>query len=302
MNNRETFRAETRAWLDENCPPEMRRPGDVAWGGRTARFSSDDQKLWMERMANKGWTVPTWPRDCGGAGLSKEEAAVLAQEMREFGCRTPLNSFGIMMLGPVVLQYGTEEQKRKFLPPIARGEIRWCQGYSEPGAGSDLANVQCRAVREGDDYVVNGQKIWTSEAHLSDWIFCLVRTNTQVAKHDGISFLLIDMADPGVEATPTPLISGESIFCQTFFDDVRVPVENRIGEENAGWTIAKRLLEHERNSMSTGAGSRSANAKRKRRTLIDDARTALDTPEGKLPDADLRDRIARVEPPTVALG
>jgi len=232
----ETFRAETRAWLDENCPGEMRKHGDVAWGGRNAHWSSDDQKLWMERMADKGWTVPTWPSDFGGAGLSKEEDKVLKQEMRDLGCRVPLNSFGIMMLGPVVLEYGTAEQKRKFLPPIARGEIRWCQGYSEPGAGSDLANVQCRALRDGDDYVVNGQKVWTSEAHLSDWIFCLVRTNTEVSKHDGISFLLIDMDDPGVEATPIELISGSSIFCQTFFDDVRVPIENRLGDENSGWT------------------------------------------------------------------
>ena len=295
MTQLETFRAETRAWLDGNCPGEMRKHGDVAWGGRNAHWSSDDQKLWMERMADKGWTVPTWPRDSGGAGLSKEEDKVLKQEMRDLGCRVPLNSFGIMMLGPVVLEYGTAEQKRKFLPPIARGEIRWCQGYSEPGAGSDLANVQCRALRDGDDYIVNGQKIWTSEAHLSDWIFCLVRTNTEASKHDGISFLLIDMDDPGVEATPIELIAGSSIFCQTFFDDVRVPVENRLGDENAGWTIAKRLLQHERNMISSPTESGSAISAHKRRTLVDDARAGLDTPEGRLPDADLRDRIVRFE-------
>ncbi len=299
MADLETFRADTRAWLEANCPEEMRKPmkaaGDVQWGGRNREFSSDEQRIWLERMSEKGWTVPTWPEDCGGAALSNAEAKVLKQEMRALNCRTPLMSFGIMMLGPVVLEYGTEAQKREFLPPIARGEIRWCQGYSEPGAGSDLASLQCRAARDGDEYVVNGQKFWTSEAHLSDWIFCLVRSNPKASKHDGISFLLIDMDDPGVEATPIELISGASMFCQTFFDDVRVPVSNRIGDEDAGWTIAKKLLQHEREMLSDPAGGGSPTGARKRGTLADDARKSLGAAEGPLPDADLRDRIARVE-------
>ena len=297
MADLEAFRAEARAWLEAKCPPEMRtplRPGEsLVWGGRRERFEAPGSKLWLERMVAKGWTVPTWPKEYGGAGLSKAEARVLQQEMRALGCRTALTSFGMTLLAPVVLEYGTEEQKKKFLPPIARGEIRWCQGYSEPGAGSDLASLQCAAVRDGDDYVVNGQKIWTTEAHLSDWIFCLVRTDKSGAKHDGISFLLIDMDQPGVKATPIVLINGTSDFCQTFFDGVRVPVANRIGPENAGWTIAKRLLQHEREMLSEAGGSTQA---RKKRTLAEWARERLGAAEGEpLPDADIRDRIVRVE-------
>ncbi len=296
MADLETFRAEARAWLEANCPAEMRRPlqpGDsLVWGGRREKFAAPGSKLWLERMVAKGWTVPTWPKEYGGAGLSKAEARALQQEMRALGCRPALTSFGITMLAPVVMEYGTEEQKLRFLPPIARGEIRWCQGYSEPGSGSDLASLQCAAVRDGDHYVVNGQKIWTSDAHLSDWIFCLVRTNKQAPKHDGISFLLIDMDQPGVKATPIVLISGASDFCQTFFDNVRVPVANRIGAENAGWTIAKRLLQHEREMLSEGGGSYQA---KKKRTLAEWARERLGAGPGALPDADVRDRIVRVE-------
>jgi alkylation response protein AidB-like acyl-CoA dehydrogenase len=292
----ETFRTEARSWLEANCPPEMRKPlqqGDsLVWGGRREKFKAPGSRLWLERMVAKGWTVPSWPKEYGGAGLSKAEARVLQQEMRALGCRPALTSFGITMLAPVVMEYGNEEQKKKFLPPIARGEIRWCQGYSEPGAGSDLASLQCAALRDGDDYVVNGQKIWTSDAHHSDWIFCLVRTNKTGPKHDGISFLLIDMDQPGVKATPIILISGSSDFCQTFFDNVRVPVSHRIGQENAGWTIAKRLLQHEREMLSEGGGSYQA---RKKRTLAEWARERLGAGDGPLPDADIRDRIVRVE-------
>ena len=298
MTDLDTFRAETRAWLEANCPPEMRKPiglGDeLVWGGRREKFASPGSKLWLERTVAKGWTVPTWPQEYGGAGLSMEQARALQQELRAFGCRPPLVSFGITMLAPVIMEYASEEQKRRFLPPIARGEIRWCQGYSEPGAGSDLASLQCAALRDGEHYVVNGQKIWTSEAHLSDWIFCLVRTQKSASKHDGISFLLIDMDQPGVKATPIVLISGASAFCQTFFDGVRVPVANRVGQENAGWTIAKRLLQHEREMLSEPGGG-SVSSRTKRRTLADWARESLGAPTGPLPDADLRDRIARVE-------
>ncbi|HCY55975.1 MAG TPA: acyl-CoA dehydrogenase, partial [Oceanicaulis sp.] len=198
----ETFRKETRDWLEANCPPGMRVPAkgeaDICWGGRNWTFASDDQRIWLERMAERGWTVPTWPKEYGGGGLSKEEAFVLKEEMKAMKARSPLDSFGIWMLGPALLKYGSEEQKREHLPKIARGEIRWCQGYSEPGAGSDLASLRTKGVLDGDEYVINGQKVWTSYADKSDWIFALVRTEADAPKHLGISFILIDMETPGV--------------------------------------------------------------------------------------------------------
>ncbi|HBI70955.1 MAG TPA: acyl-CoA dehydrogenase [Massilia sp.] len=247
------FRQEVRAWLEEYCPPEMRLPmaGDdeITWGGRKMAFKSEAQRTWLERMAAKGWTVPEWPVEYGGGGLSREQAKVLRQEMNSLGCRVPLQSFGIWMLGPALLKYGSEEQKREHLPPIARGEIRWCQGYSEPNAGSDLASLQTRAEDRGDHFVVNGQKVWTSYADKADWIFCLVRTDPTASKHTGISFVLFDMATPGVSTRPITLISGKSPFCETFFDDVRVEKRNLVGELNGGWTIAKYLLTHERDMI-----------------------------------------------------
>ena len=249
MDDLETFRAETRAWLAANCPPEMRQPiagdSDIVWGGRAASLTGP-QRAWLDAMAGRGWTVPEWPVAYGGGGLSKDEAKVLAQEMRALKARTPLASFGIWMLGPALLKYGSEEQKREHLPRIARGEIRWCQGYSEPGAGSDLASLRTSALLDGDEYVVNGQKVWTSYADKADWIFCLVRTDAAAPKHLGISFLLFDMASPGVSTSPIKLISGYSPFCQTFFDDVRVPAANLVGTAGKGWDIAKYLLTHER--------------------------------------------------------
>ena len=248
-----SFREETRAWLEANCPPEMRRPArtdeDRCWGGRNATFSSEAQRVWLERMVAKGWTVPDWPEEYGGAGLSREQTKILREEMRALGCRSPLDSFGIWMLGPALLKYGNEEQKREHLPRIARGEIRWCQGYSEPNAGSDLASLQTRAEDKGDHFLVNGSKIWTSYADKADWIFCLVRTDPSAKKHEGISFLLFDMTTPGVSTKPILLISGKSPFCQTFFDDVKVPKANLVGELNRGWTVAKFLLTHERNMI-----------------------------------------------------
>ena len=211
MTDLETFRTETRAWLEANCPPEMRQPvkgdEDICWGGRNWVFSSPAQKQWLEVMAAKGWTVPDWPVAYGGGGLSPEETKVLRQEMAKLGCRSPLNSFGIWMLGPALLKFGTEEQKLHYLPQIARGEIRWCQGYSEPGSGSDLVSLQTFGEDKGDHWVVNGQKIWTSYADKADWIFCLVRTNKE-DKYHGISFLLFDMTTPGVSTKPILLISG----------------------------------------------------------------------------------------------
>jgi acyl-CoA dehydrogenase len=256
MNDLDTFRRETRAWLEANCPPEMREPmrteADACWGGRNWSFRSDAQRIWLERMVERGWTVPHWPKDFGGAGLSPAEAKILKEEMARIGARQPLTSFGISMLGPALLKFGSEEQKRRFLPEIARGEIRWCQGYSEPGAGSDLAGLQTRAEDKGDHWLVNGQKVWTSYADKADWIFCLVRTSSE-SKHGGISFLLFDMASPGVSTRPILLISGNSPFCETFFDDVEVPRDQVVGEVNRGWDVAKYLLGHER-EMIAGMG------------------------------------------------
>ena len=254
MSDLETFRAETRAWLEANCPAEMRRPvrdeNDLCWGGRNAVFQSEAQRRWLELMAERGWTVPDWPAEYGGGGLSPPETKILKQEMARIGARSPLYSFGISMLGPALLKYGTEEQKKRFLTEIARGEIRWCQGYSEPNAGSDLASLATRCEDKGDHWLVNGQKVWTSYADKADWIFCLVRTDFEAPKHKGISFLLFDMVSEGVSTKPILLISGYSPFCETFFDDVRVPKDQVVGEVNKGWDVAKYLLGHEREMIS----------------------------------------------------
>jgi alkylation response protein AidB-like acyl-CoA dehydrogenase len=253
MDDAEGFRAEAREWLQANCPPEMRTPirseADLCWGGRNWTFQSDAQRQWLEAMAARGWTVPDWPKDYGGGGLSGEETRVLKQEMQRTGARSPLTSFGISMLGPALLKFGTEEQKKHYLPQIARGEIRWCQGYSEPGAGSDLAGLQTKAEDQGDHWLVNGQKVWTSYADKADWIFCLVRTSSE-SKQGGISFLLFDMETPGVSTKPILLISGSSPFCETFFDDVKVPKDQIVGDVNKGWDVAKYLLGHEREMIS----------------------------------------------------
>lgn len=249
------FRQQTRIWLEQNCPAEMRQPmrseEDVCWGGRNWQFGSEAQQVWLQRMAAKGWTVPTWASEYGGGGLTAEEGKVLAQEMGAMGCRAPLNSFGIWMLGPALLKFGTEAQKLAHMPKIARGEIRWCQGYSEPNAGSDLASLQTRAEDRDDHFIVNGQKVWTSYADQADWIFCLVRTDAAAKKHTGISFVLFDMATEGVSTRPIQLISGKSPFCETFFDKVRVDKRNLVGTAGGGWDVAKYLLTHEREMIST---------------------------------------------------
>ncbi len=268
MSDLETFRSETKAWLEANCPAEMREPArdeaDIYWGGRKATFSSDAQKQWFEVCRDKGYTVPAWPTEYGGAGLAPAEAKVLRQEMAAIGARPPLSSFGIWMLGPALLKFGTEEQKKHFLTQIARGEIRWCQGYSEPGSGSDLVSMQTFGEDKGDSWTVNGQKIWTSYADHADWIFCLVRTNKD-DKYQGITFMLFDMESKGVSTKPILLISGSSPFCETFFDDVSVPksygenIPGYVGEINRGWDVAKYLLGHEREMISgMGGGEHTA--------------------------------------------
>ena len=256
MSELEAFRAEIRAWIEANCPEEMRRPvqgeDDICWGGRNFVFKSAAQKAWMEVCAAKGYTVPDWPKPYGGAGMSPPEAKIWREELARAGARPPLSSFGIWMLGPALLKFGTEEQKVLYLNQIARGEIRWCQGYSEPGSGSDLVSLQTYGEDKGDHWVVNGQKIWTSYADKADWIFCLVRTD-KTNVYQGISFLLFDMTTPGVTTKPIKLISGNSPFCETFFDNVVVPKHQIVGQLNRGWDVAKYLLGHER-EMISGAG------------------------------------------------
>ncbi|MCX7320266.1 MAG: acyl-CoA dehydrogenase family protein [Hyphomicrobiales bacterium] len=301
MSDLDQFRNDTRVWLEQNCPPEMRKPvtadEDVFWGGRNTKFSSEPQRLWFERMRDKGWTVPDWPQQYGGGGLDGAQAKVLREEMARIGARPPLSSFGIWMLGPALLKYGNDEQRKEHLPKIAAGLIRWCQGYSEPNAGSDLASLQTRAESDGYHYVINGQKIWTSYANYADWIFCLVRTDGAAKKHDGISFILFDMASPGVSTKPILLISGKSPFCETFFDNVRVPKSQVVGTVNRGWDVAKYLLQHER-AMISGMGERGGG-----RPL---GQVAADTigvdAQGRLDDAMLRGQIASFEVDEAALS
>lgn len=286
----DTFRAETRAWLEANTPPSMRTAlseVESPRGGRRAEWRNPDSKLWLDRMATKGWTVPTWAPEYGGAGLDGPHAAVLADELKRIGARPAHLNFGIWMLGPVLLKYATEEQKRRFLPSIARGEIRWCQGYSEPGSGSDLASLRTKCEDKGDHWLVNGQKVWTSYADQADWMFCLVRTDPGATKHEGISFLLFDMETPGVETRPIPLISGASPFCETFLTDVRVPKDQLIGEPGKGWDIAKALLAHERASISASGFARGDGI-----DLITAARQGASGPDGRIGDAGLRLRVA----------
>ncbi|OQW43889.1 MAG: acyl-CoA dehydrogenase [Proteobacteria bacterium SG_bin6] len=300
MTDLETFRAETRAWLDAHCPAEMREPvrgdADICWGGRNPSFKPG-QKQWLDAMASRGWTVPDWPTQYGGGGLSPAETKILREEMATLKCRSPLNSFGISMLGPALLKYGTEEQKLEHLPKIARGEIRWCQGYSEPNAGSDLASLATSAIEEGNDFIINGQKVWTSYADKADWIFCLVRTD-KADKHNGISFILFDMATPGVSTRPILLISGYSPFCETFFDNVRVPKANVVGKINKGWDVAKYLLGHEREMISgMGLGTTSGNP------LIEGALATIGLDaDGRLADPLLRAQIALFEVRARAFG
>ncbi len=302
MADLDQFRLEVRQWLEDNCPESQRKPitrDEQVWAGRNKSFPSDDAKLWLERMADKGWTVPDWPTEYGGGGLDERQTKILREEMKALGCRTPLYDLGIWMLGPALLEFGNEEQKREHIPKIVRGDARWCQGYSEPGAGSDLASLQTRAEDKGDHFLVNGSKIWTTNADKSDWIFCLVRTDPDAKKQEGISFLLIDMDDPGVTTTPIELISGESEFCQTFFDNVKVPKKNLVSELNQGWSVAKALLKHERKLMSEVGGDTPAPS-------FGPVQAALEYvglgDDGKLKDAGLRDQLVRHEMAFRALG
>ncbi|MDR3513255.1 MAG: acyl-CoA dehydrogenase family protein [Caulobacteraceae bacterium] len=284
----DAFRAEAREWLEANVPESLRGdPDAVTEGVMGGGAPREDVALWKQRMGAKGWGAPTWPTQYGGGGLTPAEARVLAEEMTRIGTTNPIVGMGTSMFGPTLLEYGTEEQKQRHIPPIVRGELRWCQGYSEPGAGSDLASLQTKCEDRGDHWVVNGQKIWTSGAQWADWCFCLVRTDT-TRKHEGISFVLIDMHQPGVETRPIKLIAGNSPFCETFFTDARVEKNDMVGPLNGGWTIGKRLLQHERSGQGggrmLGAGA----------PIPDLARTYVGVDEtGRIADGDLRGRVAR---------
>ena len=301
MENLDTFRQDTRNWLEANCPEDMRQPmrsdEDQCWGGRNWVFKSEGQKLWLERMAEKGWTAPRWPAEYGGGGLSGSEAKILGEEMARIGARRPLSSFGLDMLGPALLLYATEEQKQQYIPDIINGKIRWGQGYSEPNAGSDLASLRTKAEDMGDHYLINGSKVWTSYADKADWIFCLVRTDFDCPKHEGISFLLFDMASEGVSTKPIKLISGTSPFCETFFDNVQVPKTQLVGTLNKGWEIAKYLLTHER-TMIGGFGLAGGGMK----GMGQLAAAKRGTKDGRLRDASLRSEASSFEIDEMAFG
>jgi len=288
-----SFRMETRKWLEDNCPLSMREPtkdpSQLYWGGRNGEFSSNDQKIWFDRMLEKKWIVPYWETKFGGGGLSSVENNILNQEMGRLGCRKPHYNFGISMLGPAMLKFATDEQKLHYLPEIVEGKIRWCQGYSEPNAGSDLANLQAKAEDKGDHFLVTGSKVWTSYAEKADWIFCLVRTDSSGSKHNGISFLLIDMASEGVTTRPIKLISGKSPFCETFLDSVKVSKKNLVGTLNDGWTIAKYLLTHER-QMIGGIGETD-----KKEFISKEAINEISINNGILSDTVLRSKISEFE-------
>jgi len=288
------FRRETRTWLEASCPPSQRESvvefEDRCWGGTKWKFTSDDQKRWLEVMAARGWTAPDWPAECGGGGLSKEETKILREEMNRINARVPLFSMGLSMIGPALLKYGSEALKRQHIRNIVEGRIWWCQGYSEPNYGSDLAGLQTRCEDRGDHFIVNGQKVWTSYADRADWMFCLVRTDPAAPKHAGISLVLFDMNTPGVTVKPIRLISGKSPFCETFLDNVRVEKDQLVGTINKGWELATYLLTHER-EMIGSIGQGNAGAK----NLHDYAVEQIGLAGGQLADSALRTDIARWE-------
>ncbi|WP_312165582.1 acyl-CoA dehydrogenase family protein [Phenylobacterium sp.] len=285
----EDFRAEARAWLEANFPASLRGKPGVAAALMDGAPAEGDVLLWKTRMGEKGWGTPTWPAEYGGGGLSGQQARVLGQEMAKIGAFNPLTfGMGVTMIGPTILDYGTEEQKRRHIPPIVRGDVRWCVGYSEPNAGSDLASLQTRAVDAGDHWVITGQKTWTSGAQYSDWCGCLVRTDPKARKHDGITFMLIDMHQPAIETRPIALIAGASPFCETFFTDARAEKDAVLGELNVGWTVGKRLLQHERASQTGAANGPRATPMHEiaKRYLELDA-------QGRIADRDLRTRLTQ---------
>jgi acyl-CoA dehydrogenase len=302
MGDLETFRSEVREFLETNSPPALRGAtgmDSLYWGGRKPELPHPDSKRFCEVMAERGWTAPTWPKEYGGGGLDPKQVRVLNQELERLRLPTPLTGFGLQMIGPTLLQFGTEEQKREHIPQIIRGQIRWGQGYSEPNAGSDLASLQTSARVEGDHLIINGQKIWTSYGDKSDCMFMLVRTGSGAKKQLGITFVLIDMDQPGVQVRPIKLISGNSPFCETFFTDARAEMKNVINGIGNGWTVAKALLGHERNMIGSafgGAGSRAPREGTPKNALAELARKYVGSNDDdqRLTDETLRDRITQL--------
>ncbi len=284
------FRDEVRAWLDASIPADLR---EKVLNYR--ELSKDDLVRWHRILADKGWLAPSWPKEWGGTDWSPVQRYIFEEEYAYAGA-PPIVPFGPTMCASVLLQFGTEAQKQRFLPRIYRCDDFWCQGYSEPGSGSDLASLKTRAERRGDRYVVNGQKIWTTLGHYGDWIFCLVRTDSSSKKQEGISFLLIDMKTPGITVRPLILLDEGHEVNEVFFDDVKVPVENLVHEEGKGWTVAKYLLGHER--LNTGRIGAS------RRELLELRKTAARTTKDGRPlldDPRFRDKVSRVEIELMAL-
>ena len=290
MSDLNAFREETRSWLGENCPGEMRNLS-FHWEDAHLIYSKPEAAIWLERMAERGWVAPTWPAEYGGGGLEPEKAAILSQEMKRINATAPSSGMGLTMIGPTLLEYGTEEQKQRHVPKICDGSIRWCQGYSEPGAGSDLAALQAKAVLDGDHFVINGQKTWTSGAQHADWMFALVRTNPNVPKHDGISFVLFDMHQQGVVVKPIQLISGSSPFCETFLDNVIARRDDLIGEMNKGWTVGKRLLQFERSGIGGLAGANKKKVEKKRNPLADLAKQYTGEIDARIADQGTREKV-----------
>jgi alkylation response protein AidB-like acyl-CoA dehydrogenase len=286
----EDFRAEARKWIEANFPPSLKNANALSlmegYGSKDPDFLK-----WKKAMGEKGWGVPTWPAEWGGGGLSKAQGRVLQQELGRVGAFNPIGGMGTAMFGPTLLEYGNDAQKKRHMPGIVNATVRWCQGYSEPGAGSDLASLRTQAIDKGDHFLVNGQKIWTSGAQYADWCFCLVRTDN-TRKHEGISFLLIDMRTPGIETRPIKLISGNSPFCETFFTDVKVPKENLMGPLNGGWTVGKRLLQFERDGQ--GGNTRGASFRGADTRSVDEIAKAYVGADsrGRIADPDLRARVA----------
>jgi len=289
----EAFRAEARAWLEENFPKSLAGRAGAIMRSETIDADETEALAWGKKLGAKGWATPTWPAEYGGGGLTQRQAKVLEQEIEAVGAFNPLirtAGMGITMVGPTILEYGTEAQKKQHIPPICRGDVFWALGYSEPNAGSDLASLQCKAEDMGDHWKVNGQKTWTSGADVAQWIGCLVRTDPKAPKRDGISFLILDMNQPGIETRPIKLIGGSSPFCETFFNDAVTPKDQLLGPLNGGWTVGKRLLQHERQSQTTaGAGMAGAGTKKPLREVAKDY-VGVDE-QGRLADAELRTRL-----------
>ena len=298
----EAFRQQVREFLEKEAPQSLRGLNDpkyAYWGGRKPELPHPDAQRYCELAAERGLTAITWPKEYGGGGLTPAHERAFQQELGKLGFPAPLTGFGLTMIGPTLLQFGNDAQKAEHLPQIVRGKIRWCQGYSEPNAGSDLASLATSAVLDGDDYVLNGQKIWTSYGEKSDWMFVLVRTDPAAKKQQGITFLLIDMQNPGVEVRPILLISGASPFCETFFTDARAKAKDVVGGLNNGWTVAKALLGHERTMIANvfGASGGARNSSDKKNVIADIAREYVgEVADGshKLADPILRDAITQI--------